>query len=78
MSEFTYEIPNEERFLKAILLNLKLRGHEEIVSLLSGSKCIIIHGNQFSRKRWNAFWTTIHFEIPIKSYEEIFMAAKVL
>lgn len=71
MSEFTYEIPNEENFLKAILINLKQKGLVDIVSLLQGSKCHIIHEGNFSRKRWDAYWTTVHFDIPMNKYENV-------
>lgn len=71
MSEFTYKVPDEERYLGAVLINLKQKGHRNISSLLEGSKCTITHRNQFSRKRWNAYWTTIHFDIPMDRYEEV-------
>lgn len=71
MSDFTYQIPDEERFLRAVLINLKQKGRNDIASLLGGSKCTIAHGSQFSRRRWNAFWTTVHFDIPMNKYEEI-------
>jgi len=71
MSDFTYEIPDEERFLLAVLINLKRKGLVNIASLLEGSKCTISHGGQFSRRRWNAFWTTVHFDIPINKYEDV-------
>lgn len=75
MSEFTYEIPNEEKFLKAVLLRLKQQGRDDIASLLNGSKCTITHGGQFSYKIWNHFWTTVNFEIPISRYEEVVSVA---
>lgn len=71
MSDFTYKIPNEENFLRAVLINLKQKGHDDIASLLEGSKCTISHAGQFSRKRWDAYWTTIHFDIPMNKYEEV-------
>ena len=71
MDDFTYKIPNEERFLQAVLINLKQKGFGNIVSLLHGSKCQIIHTGNFSRKRWNAYWTTIHFDIPMNKYENV-------
>lgn len=71
MSGFTYEIPNEENFLRAVLISLKQKGRNDIASLLEGSKCTISHGGQFSRRRWDAFWTTVHFDIPMNKYEEV-------
>lgn len=71
MTDFTYKIPNEEFFLKAVLINLKQKGLDDIVSLLQGSKCHISHEGNFSRKRWDAYWTTVHFDIPMNKYENV-------
>jgi len=42
MIEFTYEIPNEEKFFVAVLMMIRKRVSGELASLLSGSKCSII------------------------------------
>ena len=71
MSDFSYEIPNEDRYLRAVIINLTQKGHDDVASLLEGSKCTITHGGQFSRRRWNAMWTTVHLDITIDRYEEV-------
>lgn len=69
MSDFTYKIPDEERFFLAVVMYLKKAGYKDAVSLLKGSKCSIIDGGSFSGKRWDAHWTTVSFEIPMNRYE---------
>jgi hypothetical protein len=64
-------VPNPENFHRALLVSLQSKGHHDIASLLSESRCEIFHGGQFSGKRWNAFWTTVQFLIPIRSYNRI-------
>jgi len=71
MTNFTYEIPNEGKFLEAVLLSLKRKGCNDIVSLLKGSKCTITHAGQFSYKVWDHYWTTVNFEVPMSRYEEV-------
>jgi hypothetical protein len=71
MIEFTYEIPNEEKFFAAILLMIRKRVNGELASLLSGSKCSIITSSTYSGRRWNAYYTTVDFAIPINKYDEV-------
>jgi hypothetical protein len=71
MSDFTYETPNEEGFMKALLAKLKVEGFEEIAETLKGSKCEIVHNQQFAYPsgRWNAFRAEIIIRIPVSEYE---------
>ena len=71
MTEFTYEIPNEEKFLQAVLVMIRKKGNNALASLLSGSKCSIIRSENFSRKRWNAYYTIVDFAFPSSKYDEI-------
>ncbi|MBN1245989.1 hypothetical protein JXA31_10395 [Candidatus Bathyarchaeota archaeon] len=71
MTEFIYEIPNEDKFLSAVLMMIRKKGHAKLASLLSGSKCSILTSSSYSRKRWNAYYTTIDFAIPQSKYDEV-------
>jgi len=64
-SDFTYEKPNEEAFFDTLIKYLRMVGEQEIANILWGSKCRIQASGTFSRERWNAMWTAIHFYIPI-------------
>jgi len=72
MVDFTYEIPNENIFMKAILAQLRLEYMEPIANLLKGATCEISHSAQFSNKRWNGFWTTVTIFIPLQTYENVY------
>lgn len=61
MSEFTYEIPSEDKFLKAILILLKQNDYNELASLLSDTKVSITKTTSFSRVRWDAYYTIVDF-----------------
>ncbi len=71
MNDFTYEIPNEEGFMKALLVHLKVNGLGEIAELLKGSSCEISHNQQFAYPagRYNSFWTTLTIRIPVNEFE---------
>jgi hypothetical protein len=71
MSDFTYETPNEEGFLNALLVQLKVEGFEDIAETLKGCRCEIVNTQQFAypKGRWNALWTEVVFHIPVNKYE---------
>jgi hypothetical protein len=71
VTDFNYKIPDEENFLRAVLINLKQKGRNDIISLLDGCKCTISMGSSFSGKRWDAFWTTVGFEVPMNKYQTV-------
>jgi len=60
MSEFTYQLPNEEKFLAFIIRymtdknNNTITNHDvEIAGLLNGARCHFESTGQFTRRRWN-------------------------
>lgn len=71
MSKFTYELPNEEGFLNALLVQLKVKGFADIAEILKGCKCEIVNTQQFAypKGRWDALWTELVFRIPSSKYE---------
>lgn len=74
MSDFTYEIPDEEGFMNALLVQLKVEGLKEVAEILKGSKCEISHAQQFAhpKGRWNAFIAEVVFRISVSKYELAF------
>ncbi|MCH7648035.1 MAG: hypothetical protein IIA83_05465 [Thaumarchaeota archaeon] len=54
MTDFTYEIPNEEDYFSTLLKLLEVRGEKELRNLLEGAECSIYTTNNFSESRWNA------------------------
>ena len=65
-NEFTYQKPDDQAFLDTLIEYLRFKGEKEIADLLEGSKCNIESSGTFSYQRWNAYWTKIHFYIPVR------------
>ena len=72
MSEFTYVAPNEQMYRKAVLLALVRANRSDLRDILKNAKCTInISEGYFSRSRWNAYYTSIIFQIPMSEYESL-------
>lgn len=69
--DFSYTPPNEAQYFKAILLTLKKKGYTELYDLLKNSRCSINMSSSFSRRRWNAMYTTIIFQLPMNDYDKL-------
>jgi hypothetical protein len=67
--DFTYQAPDEGKYFKAILVMLRKRGYQQISELLQNSRCLINSSGSYSKKRWNALYTSIIFQIPIDDFE---------
>ena len=67
--DFNYEKPDSKQYLKGVIVLLNHKGEKEIANLLNGSRCEISFSDQFSHKRWDAFYTTVHFYVPIEKFE---------
>lgn len=71
-NDFTYEKPDEKEFLTTLVKYLKeVKGERELAYLLNDAKCSIRPSRDFSRRRWNALWTTVHFYVPIDKLSRI-------
>jgi hypothetical protein len=70
-NDFTYAPPDEVQYLKAVLLKLKRQGCGELCELLKNAKCSIHVSSSFSRRRWDALYTTITFRLPSDDYEKL-------
>lgn len=68
MAEFTYIIPNEKAFLNAVIQMLPIRGLEDLTSVFQNAQCEIRVSPSFSHVRWNAYYTTVDFRVPIAKY----------
>ena len=69
MSEsFTYEPPDADLYFQTLVKYLKFKKESQLVDLLTGGKCVISSSGAFSRKRWNAYYTTVDFYIPIERF----------
>lgn len=71
ISSFTYRKPDEEVYLSTLIRYLRYKGEKQIADLLQGSKCVIQDTTTFSGKRWDAFYTTIYFYVPLSKLETI-------
>ncbi len=71
MSEFTYQPPNENVYHKAVLLALVKARQNGLRDALTRAKCTINPSGTYSRSRWNAMYTSVTFQIPMKEYESI-------
>lgn len=68
-SDFTYEPPNEEQYLQALLRILKAKKEFELFELLKNSKCAFEAPGYFSRVRWNGLYTIVYFYIPSEKFD---------
>jgi hypothetical protein len=69
MADFTYDIPNEQLFFNAVRQMLLKSGNDTDIKIgdkLNGAKCSIVSSSQFSRERWNAYSTEVHFYVPLE------------
>jgi len=62
---FTYQKPNERSYLLGVIKVLELDGEAQIADMLKAARCAIRDTTTFSRKRWDAYWTSIDFAVPI-------------
>lgn len=72
MGEFTYKLPDEGAFFKALLIKLKAEGLIDIKEILSDSRCELAGTQSFAYPRggrYNAFIAQIIFYIPLYRYE---------
>lgn len=77
MSEkFTYDIPDSNLYLKGVIALLRSKNETKIADLLIGCKCDISHASQFSRRRYDAFYTWIKFYVPLSKLESFSEYAK--
>ncbi len=64
MADYTYQEPDSEDFIAALRAVLKNKGEADLLSLLHGATCTISPSSQYSRRRWDAMWTEVFFEVP--------------
>jgi hypothetical protein len=64
--EFSYKIPDVGKYLTGIIAYLRYKNETQISDLLKRCRCNISTSTQFSHKRWNAYYTVIHFYVPIE------------
>ena len=57
MTEFTYQLPDEEEFLYSLRSFLEAKRKNKIAGLLACTSCNIDKTKEFSNKRWNAYAT---------------------
>ncbi|MHA1267995.1 MAG: hypothetical protein ACTSRS_22425 [Candidatus Helarchaeota archaeon] len=70
MSEnFTYISPKPNKYLKALLKLLEAKGETTLFGLIKHSQCVIGQSSSFSRVRWDAVYTTIHFSVPVDDFD---------
>jgi predicted nucleotide-binding protein len=62
---FTYQKPNERSYLFGVIKVLELAGEAQIADMLRGAKCTIRDTTTYSRKRWDAYWTSVDFAVLI-------------
>jgi hypothetical protein len=65
MGDFSYEVPNTDDFMQALLALLEVRGEKSLAHLLRGANCSISTSSTYSQVRWNAYSTSVYFYIPV-------------
>lgn len=63
--EYTFKLPDSNIYLKGVIALLRSKKETKIADLLVGCKCDISSGGQYSRRRWNAIYTTVVFYVPL-------------
>ncbi len=72
MADFTYNIPDERKFFAAvqqILLKSSNSKENILADKLKGGKCSIVSTSQFSRERWDAYSTGVHFYVSVDNMD---------
>lgn len=67
MADFTYEIPDERAYFKAVVdiaKNDPTHKRINLYNIIKDGYCEISAGSSYSQKRWNAMATTVNFYIP--------------
>jgi hypothetical protein len=71
MSEFTYQKPDEKKYYQAVLAYLKKKGEDDLYNSVKTARCSISESSTFSKRRWNALYTKIVFQVPFEDFQEI-------
>lgn len=72
MSEFTYDIPDEKKYFAAIRQILAKSSKDKEIQTsekLKNGYCNIVSSSQFSRQRWNAYSTCVHFYVTVDNLD---------
>ena len=69
-SEFTYETPNQNDFIHTLREYLKIKKLQKISNLLTNASCEFDSSSSFSNIRWNAYATTVRFNVPLHHLHE--------
>ncbi len=70
MSDFTYKPPDSQIYMRAILLMATKQGYIALYERLKNARCSINGSTQFSQKRWDGFYTTVVFQVPMEEYTQ--------
>lgn len=63
--DYTYDIPNDDDFLLTLKEYLRLEEETELLELMKDAECHLQDHGQYSQRRWNAYYTTVGFTVPI-------------
>src|SRR5579862_6001941 len=61
MSDFSYEPPDCDDYLSALLVTLESSSERDLVHVLAGATCSISVSSSFSGLRWNAYSAEVYF-----------------
>ncbi len=70
-SGYTYTPPEEEIYMRALLLTLKKRGYQQIIDCLENGHCSFYISSTYSRIRWDGLCTVVTFSLPLTNYERL-------
>ena len=68
---FTYQAPNNQKYLQLLLRLLESKEETFLFNLLKDSKCVIDSSGDYSRDRWNAHYTTVYFYVPTANFDAL-------
>ena len=71
MNEFTYELPNSKSFFSAVVTIMKNNPkYSKYYNIIKDGYCEISDSGNFSGKRWDAMYCSVHFYITADTYAE--------
>ncbi|MDN3594201.1 phospholipase D-like domain-containing protein [Zunongwangia endophytica] len=71
MSDFTYELPPEQDFFKALIEYVEHKQQNDIAELLKKCTMSFQETSNFTHKIWNTYWCSIIFSLPISELPNI-------
>lgn len=71
MADYTYELPEEDDFLRTLKEYIDHKNHPEIVEILKQCNMQFSTTSTFTGNAWNTYWCSIIFFVPVSNLSKI-------